>query len=90
MSRRKKDFLELSSFLFVILSILLTLGQVIVNLGYRVFDTEFISFWSNLKIFLSFELFFLILSSAFGMIYIFWFFKYTIDEYGRERKVKRH
>ena len=89
MKRRKKDFIEVSSFLFVTLSILLFVFQPIVNIVYFVFSAQFISFWTNFKLFLSFELFFVILSISLGLIYITWYFKYKIDSDGRERKIKR-
>lgn len=89
MKRRKKDFKDVTLFFFVILSILLIVIQCFTNIFYFLFTAHFISFWSNLKLFLLFELLFIILSSTFGLIYVNWFFKYKIDSDGRERKIKR-
>lgn len=90
MKRRRKDFIEILLFGFVLSTVILTVAQIIGNILYYLFKSNFLSFEYNFKIFLSFDIILLILSLILGLIYVFWFFEYKKHPDGRERKTKRH
>jgi len=90
MSRRLKDFFEIFFFGFVLSTIIVVLGQLILNLAYFVIDGFPLSFNVNIRIFIAFEILFSIIFASFGLIYIFWFVKYKTLEDGTQRKTRRY
>jgi len=90
MNERIKDFIGIFLFGLSILTIIEILFQIMINLCVFLFKAYIISLITNLNIFFTFEIFFVILSLLIGMAYVFWFLDYKKDKNGKQRKKRRY
>lgn len=90
MNEKLKDFFQMFLFGMVILTAILIVVQLFTNIIYFFKDGYPLNLYFNIRFFISFELFFVILSILIGLAYIFWFVEYKKRPNGQKTKRRRY
>ena len=83
MNEKIKDFIQMSLFGLAIFTAILIVVQMFINIVYFFIDGLPPSLYFNLRFFIAFELFFVLLSLLIGLAYVFWFVEYKNKPNGK-------